>query len=250
MRPRGRDRRSAPPPEVRIAHRDAHLLVLVKPPALPTTAPDASTITLTSIARSLDPSAPKMHPSSRLDRDVTGLVTFARTDRAIDALLEARRAGRYERTYLALVAGVPEERGRWTWGIAIDPRDATRRIALREGETGERAQDASSRYERRGVASGHAALALFPETGRTHQLRVHCAAAGHPILGDTTYGGAPRVVLEDGRVIGARRPMLHCARLVLPDVARGGALELIEGAPDDFARAWSGLGGDPAALVI
>src|SRR5690606_23370558 len=150
-------------------------------------------------------------------------VTFARTERATHALLEARRAGAYERTYLALVGGVPDEAsGRWTWTIAIDPRDVTRRIALREGERGERAQEASSRWERRADAAGCAALALFPETGRTHQLRVHCAAAGLPILGDTTYGGAPRVVLADGRVISARRVMLHCARVVLPDVARGG----------------------------
>lgn len=251
MRARGRDGAARTPPAVRIAHRDEHLLVLVKPPGLATTAPDERTACLARVARELDPDAPRMHPSSRLDRDVTGLVTFARTERATQALLEARRAGAYERTYLALVSGVPEgEGGRWTWTIAIDPRDPTRRIALAEGARGERAQEASSRWERRGVAGGCAALALFPETGRTHQLRVHCAAAGHAILGDVTYGGPPRVVLPDGRVVSARRPMLHCARLVLPDVARGGRLELVEPAPDDMARTWTGAGGDAEALVV
>jgi 23S rRNA pseudouridine1911/1915/1917 synthase len=93
-------------------------------------------------------------------------------------------------------------------------------------------------------------LALHPETGRTHQLRVHCARAGHAILGDASYGGVPRVVLADGKVIAARRPMLHCARLVLPDVERGGVLDLRAGAPEDMARTWTSLGGDRAALSL
>jgi tRNA pseudouridine32 synthase/23S rRNA pseudouridine746 synthase len=171
MRRRGPERAA---PEVAVVHEDAHLLVVCKPPGLSTTSPDPDAETLTSIARRIDARAPRMHPSSRLDRDVTGLVTFAKTDLAIEALSRARREGRYHRTYLALVAGVPEEQGgRWTSVIAIDPRDKTRRITLAEGAHGERAQEARSRWARRGVASGCAALALFPETGRTHQLRVH-----------------------------------------------------------------------------
>lgn len=242
----------APEPEIAVAHRDAHLLVLIKPPGIATTSPEGeSGRSLAAIARRMDPDAQHMHPSSRLDRDVTGLVTFARTDRAIEALLEARREGRYARTYLALVTGAPAEQGAWDWGIAIDPRDAKLRIALEPGATGERAQEARSRFERRAVAPGDRAslLALFPETGRTHQLRVHCARGGHPILGDTGYGGPPRVVLDNGRVVTARRPMLHCARLALPDVARGGTIELVAPVPDDLARTWDQLGGDRAALA-
>lgn len=254
---RGPERSRAP--EVEVAHRDAHLLVLRKPAGLATTSPDPSAECLASIARRLDPEAPKMHPSSRLDRDVTGLVTFARTERAIEALLAARREGRYARTYVALVAGAPAEAaGRWTWSIAIDPRDARHRVALdppADGEAarGERAQAASSRWERRAIAGdgAQALLALYPETGRTHQLRVHAARAGHPILGDVAYGGAQRVVLADGRVVSARRVMLHCARLALPDVARGeGEIVLRSAVPDDMARAWVGVGGDRAALAI
>lgn len=249
MRPRGPERAA---PEVGVAHEDEHLLVLIKPPSLPTTSPDPAAECLATIARRRWAGAPRMHPTSRLDRDVTGLVTFAKTDRAIEALTLARREGRYRRTYLALVSGTPaEESGRWSWTIAIDPRDKTRRITVADGARAERAQEARSRWERRGVASGCAALALFPETGRTHQLRVHAAAAGHPILGDTSYGGAPRVVLGDGRVIAARRVMLHCARLSLPDLARGGAAELVieQPAPADLAGVWSALGGAPAALT-
>jgi len=241
-----------PEPEIAVAHRDAHLLVLIKPPGIATTSPEGeSGRSLAAIARRMDPDAQHMHPSSRLDRDVTGLVTFARTTLAIDALLEARREGRYHRTYLALIGGAPElDAGTWDWPIAIDPRDRRLRIALDPGAEGERAQLARSRWRVCARTVSASALALHPETGRTHQLRVHCARAGHAFLGDASYGGAPRVVLPDGRVIAARRPMLHCARLVLPDVERGGELDLRAEAPDDLARTWLGLGGDPAALTL
>ena len=240
-------------PEVAIAHRDEHLLVLIKPPGLPTTSPAGMRgASLATIARGLDPSAPRMHPSSRLDRDVTGLVTFARTDRAIEALLEARREGRYRRTYLAIVrpTGVIDVAGAWSWAIAIDPRDPRLRIALAPGEHGEREQDARTRFAVRAGAGDCALLHLFPETGRTHQLRVHCARAGAPIVGDTDYGGVARIALPDGRVVTPRRPMLHCAMLALPDVERGGTLELFADAPEDLARTWAGVGGDRGALAL
>jgi 23S rRNA-/tRNA-specific pseudouridylate synthase len=249
-----------PAAEVRIVHRDRHLLVLSKPPGLPTTAPTdrgragAAAPTLAAIARRLDPRAPRMHPTSRLDRDVTGLVTFARTGRAIEALLAARREGRYLRTYVAIVAGVPEPReGAWSWAIAIDPRDRTRRVALAPGRKGERAQEARTRYRVRAEApgaGGAALLLLSPETGRTHQLRVHCAAAGHPIAGDLAYGGAGRLVLGDGRVVTPPRPLLHCARLTLPDLERGGTIELVEEVPDDVVRVWIGIGGSRDACAM
>src|SRR5690349_10687472 len=75
-------RRRAPEPEVRVAHQDEHLLVVIKPPGLPTTSPDPEGECLAAIVRRLEPRAQRMHATSRLDRDVTGLVTFAKTDRA------------------------------------------------------------------------------------------------------------------------------------------------------------------------
>ncbi len=235
--------------EVAVAHRDEHLLVLIKPPRLSSTSPDGTNC-LTAVARALDPDAPKMHPSSRLDRDVTGLVIFARTERAIEVLLRARREGRYERTYLALVAGVPvPERGTWQWPIAIDPLDPRRRIAVEAGASAARVQHASSEYVVRASARGSSVLALAPRTGRTHQLRVHCARAGHPIFGDVAYGGAPRIVLDDGRVVSARRPHLHCARLCIPDPSGSRErIELVAPIPDDLVRSWTSLGGDRDAL--
>ena len=181
---------SRPSPVIAVLHRDPQLLVLLKPTGIATTSPDG-TRCLAEEARKLDPRAPMVHPTSRLDADVSGVVIFARTREASDALMQARREGRYARTYLAIVERTPEpEEGRWSWPIAIDARDPRLRRALEPGQTGERMQEASSRYAVRARGELASLLSLWPETGRTHQLRVHASRAGSPIVGDTQYGGA------------------------------------------------------------
>lgn len=230
-------------PDVRVAYRDAHLLVLDKPSGIPSTAPDERP-SLTRIARQLDPSAPRLHPSSRLDAEVTGLVTFARTRRATEHLLRARRQHRYHRVYLGLCAATPDPpQGVWEAPIAIDPRDKRKRMA----GPGAGAKTAQTGYCVSAVAAHGVLLKLEPQTGRTHQLRVHAMAAGVPLLGDRPYGGEPRVVLPDGRVLRAARVMLHCAALELPAI-EGGALRISAPAHADMAALWQALGGDPLAL--
>jgi 23S rRNA-/tRNA-specific pseudouridylate synthase len=230
----------------RIVHRDAHLLVLSKPAFLSTTSPGGGDC-LVARAHALDPGAPRLHATSRLDREVTGLVTFARTKRATEALLEARRRGAYRRLYLGLAATSPEPpEGLWTWPIAHHPRD--RRLRMAGAGRGE--QRAETAYRVAGESVATVLLHLYPHTGRTHQLRVHAAKAGAPLLGDTSYGGAPRVVLADGRVRAAERVMLHCACLELPDPVTGALLRLEAKVPDELARLFVGTGGDPAALAI
>lgn len=217
-------------PQPTVLARDADLLVLAKPAGLPTTSPDGKNCLAHLVATRIDPGAPHAHPSSRLDRDVTGVVIFARTDRAIRALLDARAAGTYERRYRAIVTQPPEaDAGDWTWGIAIDPRDPRHRVALDPGGKGERAQDARSSFTVLERRAGCALLEVRPHTGRTHQIRVHCARAGSPIAGDTAYGGVRRVTLTDGRVLHVARPMLHCAAV---SVAGMGSWEAP--LPDDF----------------
>lgn len=229
-----------------VAHEDAHLLVIVKPAGIATTAPEGGE----SLTRRLETArgAP-LHPTSRLDADVTGLVTFAKTKRAMASLREARARGRYHRGYLALAAQAPEpHEGTWEASIAIDPRDPTRRIAVKPGTRGERVQHAKTTYAVREIGPHAAALWLTPHTGRTHQLRVHAAHAGVPLLGDVRYGGAKRVVLADGRVIAARRTMLHCAWLKLPAIEGGTELEIRAEAPEDMRSLWTALGGSTDAL--
>jgi 23S rRNA-/tRNA-specific pseudouridylate synthase len=233
-------------PELEIAFEDRDLLVAVKPAGLATTAPHDGP----SLTRTLGRMRPGMlHPSSRLDAEVTGLVTYAKTKRAIESLRRARAAGRYGRGYLALAASSPPApEGLWEASIALDARDPTLRVAVSPGGTGTRLQDAKSGFRVRETVGGVVALWLTPYTGRTHQLRVHAAHAGAPLLGDVRYGGPKRVVLEDGRVLGARRVMLHCAWLRLPAVEGGGSIELRRAPPDDLRDLWLGLGGTLQAL--
>ncbi len=236
--------------EPRVVHRDPHLLVLEKPPFVPTTSPDGGDC-LVERARALDPEAKRLHATSRLDAEVTGLVTFARTQRAIDVTLEARRRGAYRRLYVALAAIAPgEEQGTWTWPICRHPKDRRLRGAG-DGPDAQEAETAFRVHARAGADDAPGALLhLRPRTGRTHQLRVHAAFAGAPLLGDVAYGGARRIVLGDGRVRTAERVMLHCARVELPHPRSGAPIVFESPVPADFAKLWEGLGGDPRALAL
>lgn len=246
---------AAPPKDaggVRVVHRDDALLVVQKPAGLATTSPSGGDC-LTARVQDLDPTAPRLHASSRLDRDVTGLVTFARTTEAIAGLLDARRRGAYRRLYVGFAAVAPEPRGGlWSDAIAIDPKDIRFRLATEDGARG--SKRARTRFSVGAETPLVTWLWLSPLTGRTHQLRVHASAHGAPLLGDTHYGGALRSTAPNGRVLLHRRPMLHCAALVLPDVARGhGVLELEAPLPDDMRQTWSRAHGDggpevPAAV--
>lgn len=237
-----------PDRDVEVVHRDPHVIVVVKPPGLPTTSPPEGSECLVDVVRGLDPAAPRLHPSSRLDAEVSGLVVFARTRRAIRGLLAARRQGRYGRLYMALAPSPPQpEHGCWDGPIGLDPRDPRRRVVATDPSV-RGAKSARTGYELAAVRPGACVLRLRPRTGRTHQLRVHAAAAGVPLVGDVHYGGARRLVCKDGRVLTARRTMLHCTALRIPDFV-GDGQALYESRPaDDMRELWNGLGGHPAAL--
>lgn len=230
--------RPDPSAQVRVLHRDADFLVLDKPSGLPTTRPDSGT-SLVAVAYELDPDAPRLHPSSRLDVEVTGVVTFARTERATAHLLAMRGQGRYARCYVALVARAPvPASGSWQHAIGVDPRDRTLRRVVQDGAAG--SKPALTDYRVLWERPGCTALCFTPHTGRTHQLRVHTAHAGSPIYGDRAYGGALRLVLPDGSVVAARRTLLHCARVVIPALEGTEPLVFEADVPEDmqsFARA-------------
>ena len=237
---------------LRILHRDAHLLVLDKPVGIATTAPDDGP-SLFALARELDPEAPALHPLSRLDTQVSGLVTFARTAYANQFALEARRTGKLRRAYLGLSAHAPRvEQGDWQFSIAIDPRDPKHRLALRAGSsTGMGVKAAHTRYRLHASAGALHALDLWPVTGRTHQLRVHAQAGGCPFAGDVAYGGDKRMTLANGRILTAARAMLHCAAFRMPSL-RAGEPDLVLSceAHDDMRALWQAAGGDPSALML
>lgn len=231
-----------------ILHQDEHLLVVNKPTGLPTTSPADGDCLVRRVSL-LDPRAPRLHPSSRLDAEVTGVLIFARTREATQALLAARRAHRYRRLYKALCErALDPSSGLLNGPIGLDPRDHRKRRVVREGAAG--SKPASTRYALADSAAGGQLMYLWPETGRTHQLRVHMAHAGAPILGDRHYGGSMRVTLPDGRVKRAPRVMLHCARVEVPAV-RGHDVHRFEAPPPtDMLDVWAGLGGERAAFEI
>ncbi|MCC7540853.1 MAG: RNA pseudouridine synthase [Deltaproteobacteria bacterium] len=258
--------------EPRVLAHDARWLVLDKPAWLATTSPDASEPTLARWARRYASGAEIVHPTSRLDVGVTGICVFALTREANEAQLAARAAGTYSRTYVAL-AGMtttanPPPRpidarplspqrgerqgegptsgasGAWEQSIAVHPRDPRLRAVVEPGRKPRPpVMEARTEWRIVEVTSGVALLALRPRTGRTHQLRVHAAAAGMALLGDAAYGGLRRVTLADGTVIGLRRPALHCARVRIDCAGDIGTLDVAAAVPADLRDPWRALGG-------
>jgi 23S rRNA-/tRNA-specific pseudouridylate synthase len=223
---------------VRVLFEDALWLCVDKPTATFTTpAAGQRAPSLVDAVRRLRPRATHHHPLSRLDADVTGAVLFALTAEAVALAEKARAEGRYARAYVGLVTPAPEpSAGAWTWAVARDPRDHRKRTA----GPGEAPQPAETRYAVEARAGIIARVGFVPVTGRTHQIRVHCRAAGAPLLGDPAYGGARRVVLDDGSVVAAGRVMLHARRVQVPGSQR------VIAAPwhADMQALWEACGGD------
>ena len=227
-----------------IVYRDSGLLIVDKPPGLPTTAPHTDEPCLVHWVRDRF-SGIRAHPTSRLDSQVSGLVTFALTRDANRHLIAARRAGTYRRVYLgSTVAEVPLDEGEWSWPISIDPTNPKGRVA----GPGRGKREALTRYEVAARTPSAMLLRLMPATGRTHQLRVHAAKAGAPLFGDHSYQGDRRRVLPDGSVVTARRVMLHCARVTFPSEERCEQMQFQAPVRADMKKVWLALGGAPPDL--
>ncbi|MCW5729907.1 MAG: RluA family pseudouridine synthase [Alphaproteobacteria bacterium] len=182
----------------------------------------------------------------RIDKDTSGLLVAAKTDLAHQALSRLFAAHDIERSYLALVWGRPRAaEGRIEGNIGRDPRNRKRMTVRREG-----GKPAVTRYRiLQSFGEVASLLECRLETGRTHQIRVHLSQAGHPLVGDPTYGRAragrlarlPDAVRE--ALGGFRRQALHAARLGFRHPVSDRMLRLESPLPADMARLISALNG-------
>lgn len=233
--------------EVVVLARAPDLVAVAKPAGMPTIADHggAAHALVPIVARSLGLEVSRVHATSRLDRDVSGVVVLALSRAAAAEVLRARERGDYQRRYVAIATAAPDpDHGLWTGpiGRASDPR--LRKVNGRDPASAQTGYRASARAPR-----GEVMLAVAPVTGRTHQIRVHAAHAGAPLLGDRAYGGPLRITIDGGRVIEPRRIALHAVRVV---VRHGEGEPFIASAPvpAQLLDLWAALGGDPAAWEL
>jgi len=249
--PGGEDRARAPRPrrelgpeqvaeaEAMVIRQDKAAIVLNKPPGLAT---QGGTKTRHHVDGLLDAFCgeddPRPRLVHRLDKDTSGVLLVARTPGSA-AFFSKRFSGRSaKKIYWALVVGVPEvAEGMIEAPLAKQPGTGGEKMHIDE----EDGQPAKTRYRVVDRAGNKAAwVELQPLTGRTHQLRVHLAAIGHPIVGDGKYGG------QDAFLTGSisRKMHLHARRLIL-DHPEGGKLDVVAELPEHFAASMEQLGFDP-----
>jgi 23S rRNA pseudouridine1911/1915/1917 synthase len=169
----------------------------------------------------------------RLDRGTSGLMVIAKNDAAHEELARQFHDREVEKEYVALVWGVVQAGRRIDAPIGRDPGNRKKMSARAR-----RSREAVTRIvrtEHLNPAVTLAEIAIY--TGRTHQIRVHLSAIGHPIVGDSVYGGVRRHVPGDVRAVQRlERPFLHAAKLVFKHPADGRRMEFTSELPDDLER--------------
>jgi 23S rRNA pseudouridine955/2504/2580 synthase len=222
-----------------VIHRDDQAIVLNKPSGLAVQGGSATTRHVDGLLDGLRfGHAERPRLVHRLDKDTSGVLLIARSAAAAAFFTRAFRDKTTRKIYWAIVAGLP------------NPRRGRIDLALAKGAVGgakgkervhadDDGKDAVTYYTVVDAAGDRASwLALLPLTGRTHQLRAHCAAIATPILGDSKYGGAAAHLPGGGA---AHRPHLHARSLEIPHPA-GGMLRVIAPLPPHMQRMWDFLG--------
>lgn len=224
-----------------VIYQDAHAFVLAKPPGLAT---QGGTKTHHHLDRLLDGltddagARPKL--VHRLDKDTSGALLVARSARAAGHFAKAFAGRTARKVYWAMIVGVPSlEEGLIDLPLAKQPGTGGEKMHVSE----EAGQPAKTRWRVIDRAGNRAAwVELQPLTGRTHQLRAHMAAIGHPIVGDAKYGG-PEAFLTGGI---SRKLHLHARRIRI-DAPDGGAIDVTAELPPHFAETLATLGFEPMA---
>ena len=222
-----------------VIHTVPSALVLNKPPGLATQGGSGTFSHVDGLLDAYAPEGPRPRLVHRLDKDTSGVLLIARTPGSA-AFFSKHFAGRSaKKIYWALVCGVPAiEDGLIELPLAKQPGSGGEKMHVDEAE----GQSARTRYRVLDLAGDRAAwVELQPLTGRTHQLRVHMAAIGHPIVGDGKYGG-PEAFLS-GTI--SRKMHLHARRLII-DAPGKTKIDVTAPLPDHFAASMASLGFDQA----
>ena len=215
-----------------IRYEDEHLVVVDKPVGLVThAAPGSSGPSLAGVlaARGLAGGGEADRPGvvHRLDRETSGLLVVARDGETLKALQRMLRRREIEREYLALVHGRPPSlAGRIEAPIGRDPQNRTRRAIDGIG-----ARPAVTHFELVEAFPDYTLEAVRLETGRTHQIRVHFAAIGHPVVGDPVYG------LSSADDLGLAHQALHAHRIAFDHPVTGEPIEVVSPLPAEFQAA-------------
>lgn len=222
--------------EAMLIYRDADALILNKPPGLAT---QGGTGTSTHVDGLLDAffderkGRPKL--VHRLDKDTSGVLLIARSPGAAAKFSRSFSGRSARKTYWALIVGVPDiHDGQIDLPIAKQPGSGGEKMHV-DTENGLPSRTRYRLIERAGNAASW--VELQPLTGRTHQLRVHMAAIGHPIVGDGKYGG--KGAFLTGSI--SRKLHLHARRLRI-DSPAGGQIDITADLPDHFAESLASLG--------
>jgi 23S rRNA pseudouridine955/2504/2580 synthase len=224
-----------------VIHSDPHAFVLNKPPGLATQGGTKTTQHLDRLLDGLaddDSGRPKL--VHRLDKDTSGALLVARSARSAGHFAKAFSGRTARKVYWALVVGVPDlDEGLIDAPLAKQPGTGGEKMHVSE----EAGLPAKTRWRTIDHAGNRAAwVELQPLTGRTHQLRAHMAAIGHPIVGDAKYGGADAFLT--GGI--SRKLHLHARRLRI-DAPEGKVIDVSAELPTHFAETLATLGFDPMA---
>lgn len=222
-----------------VLHRDKDVIVLNKPAGLAVQGGTKTERHLDGLLPALvDDGEERPRLVHRLDRDTSGVIVIAANARAAASLAQAFRSRETRKLYWALTKGVPQPRSGKIDAALIkrSAADGRQRVRVAYEDEDEDAKSAVTLFDVMDHATTHAWVALMPLTGRTHQLRAHCAALGAPIVGDGKYGGEPS--RKAGEI--PNKLMLHARSLRIRH-PKGTWLEVVAPLPQHMVKVWDML---------